>query len=370
MSIEFCASIWSTYFLVSRIRVVVLVRDLFLAGTLKDYTYYGVEICRFLMDVVNCQSDLCQVRLLISLSFYPLFCFCWKDTDKIANQTRKPSHQQGSSLLTTLNHHLEPKSSQSMLYLVRLELLIFVPLRSFVTTAVQLVYVVLACEPNLTNLSLGCMDARHGIPFLLHACVLIAIILGVLRIALIGGIGFNWHFLRQNEHPLTKFLTMENSEVLCRNRFGNAKTNGGQIYNERDSKNKRGKEIIHQNPLEYFTKLKIQAKNRSLYYLCLRQSRYYFNPCSALKSKRALLIHSIWTKAELYWKGGTRPAWLSWLTRLPRRNTNLVLRAGRRGAIEKVGEFAMVFVETPNMSEITWIPDTNRSNKKRRTDSF
>ncbi|KAJ6687261.1 hypothetical protein OIU79_016888 [Salix purpurea] len=34
------------------------------------------------------------------------------------------------------------------------------------------------------------------------------------------------HFLRQNEHPLTKFLTMENSEVLCRNRFGNAKTNG------------------------------------------------------------------------------------------------------------------------------------------------
>ncbi|KAJ6403584.1 hypothetical protein OIU84_011907 [Salix udensis] len=45
------------------------------------------------------------------------------------------------------------------------------------------------------------------------------------------------------------------------------------------------------------------------------------------------------------------------------RNTNLVLRAGRRGVIEKVGEFAMVFVETPNMSEITWIPDTNRSNK-------
>uniref|UniRef100_A0A6N2KVF6 Uncharacterized protein n=1 Tax=Salix viminalis TaxID=40686 RepID=A0A6N2KVF6_SALVM len=56
------------------------------------------------------------------------------------------------------------------------------------------------------------------------------------------------HFLRQNEHPLTKFLTMENSEVLCRNRFGNAKRpmvlyhQGGQIYNERDSKNKRGKD--------------------------------------------------------------------------------------------------------------------------------
>ncbi|KAJ6403583.1 hypothetical protein OIU84_011906 [Salix udensis] len=46
-------------------------------------------------------------RFLLSLFFYPLFCFCWKDTDKIANQTRKPSHQQGSALLTTLNHHPE-----------------------------------------------------------------------------------------------------------------------------------------------------------------------------------------------------------------------------------------------------------------------
>ena len=45
------------------------------------------------------------------------------------------------------------------------------------------------------------------------------------------------------------------------------------------------------------------------------------------------------------------------------RNNNLFLRAGRRGAIEKVGEFTMVFLETPNMSEIICIPDTNRSNK-------
>lgn len=40
---------------------------------------------------------------------------------------------------------------------------------------------------------------------------------------------------------------------------------------------------------------------------------------------------------------------------------NLVLRAGRRGKIEKVGEFTMAFVETPNMSEIRWIPDPNNS---------
>ncbi|CAK7348221.1 unnamed protein product [Dovyalis caffra] len=45
------------------------------------------------------------------------------------------------------------------------------------------------------------------------------------------------------------------------------------------------------------------------------------------------------------------------------RNNSLVLRAGKRGSVEKVGEFTMVFVETPNMSEITWIPDPDRSNK-------
>lgn len=35
----------------------------------------------------------------------------------------------------------------------------------------------------------------------------------------------------------------------------------------------------------------------------------------------------------------------------------LVLRAGKRGTIEKVGEFAMEFVESPNMSEILWVAD-------------
>ncbi|CAN6212000.1 unnamed protein product [Urochloa humidicola] len=36
------------------------------------------------------------------------------------------------------------------------------------------------------------------------------------------------------------------------------------------------------------------------------------------------------------------------------RGNALVLRAGRRGRSEKVGEFTMLFVETPNMSEIQW----------------
>lgn len=42
---------------------------------------------------------------------------------------------------------------------------------------------------------------------------------------------------------------------------------------------------------------------------------------------------------------------------------SLVLRAGKRGKVDKVGEFTMVFVETPNMSEIRWIPDPNNSKK-------
>jgi hypothetical protein len=36
------------------------------------------------------------------------------------------------------------------------------------------------------------------------------------------------------------------------------------------------------------------------------------------------------------------------------RGNALVLRAGRRGRAEKVSEFTMLFVETPNMSEIQW----------------
>lgn len=43
--------------------------------------------------------------------------------------------------------------------------------------------------------------------------------------------------------------------------------------------------------------------------------------------------------------------------------SNLILRAGKRGRVEKVGDFTMAFVETPNMSEIRWIPDPNNSKK-------
>ncbi|KAG6481869.1 hypothetical protein ZIOFF_058492 [Zingiber officinale] len=42
---------------------------------------------------------------------------------------------------------------------------------------------------------------------------------------------------------------------------------------------------------------------------------------------------------------------------------NLVLRAGKRGKAEKVGEFTMLFVETPNMSEIRGARDPNNPKK-------
>lgn len=42
---------------------------------------------------------------------------------------------------------------------------------------------------------------------------------------------------------------------------------------------------------------------------------------------------------------------------------NMVLRAGKRGKIEKIGEFTMVFVETPNMSEIRWVPHPTNPRK-------
>ncbi|CAH8347609.1 unnamed protein product [Eruca vesicaria subsp. sativa] len=39
------------------------------------------------------------------------------------------------------------------------------------------------------------------------------------------------------------------------------------------------------------------------------------------------------------------------------RNSGLLLRAGKRGKMEKVGEFTVAFVETPNVCEIQWNPD-------------
>lgn len=37
--------------------------------------------------------------------------------------------------------------------------------------------------------------------------------------------------------------------------------------------------------------------------------------------------------------------------------TNLVLRAGKKGQLEKIGEFTMVFSENVNMSKLHWVAD-------------
>ncbi|CAL1393801.1 unnamed protein product [Linum trigynum] len=44
-------------------------------------------------------------------------------------------------------------------------------------------------------------------------------------------------------------------------------------------------------------------------------------------------------------------------------NKMMVLKAGRRGSIKKIGEFTMAFVEMPNMSEIQWVVDPNNPKK-------
>eukprot|EP01018_Ginkgo_biloba_P032959 Gb_34321 [translate_table: standard] len=42
---------------------------------------------------------------------------------------------------------------------------------------------------------------------------------------------------------------------------------------------------------------------------------------------------------------------------------NLVLRAGKKGKTLKIGEFTMVFVESPNMSELRWVRDPSDQKK-------
>lgn len=37
---------------------------------------------------------------------------------------------------------------------------------------------------------------------------------------------------------------------------------------------------------------------------------------------------------------------------------NMVLRAGRKGKLEKVGEFTMLYAENPNMSKLLWVQES------------
>jgi len=41
---------------------------------------------------------------------------------------------------------------------------------------------------------------------------------------------------------------------------------------------------------------------------------------------------------------------------------SLILYSGRHGSVERIGEFAMLFVENPNMSLLQWISDPNNLN--------
>ncbi|MCO5547172.1 hypothetical protein L7F22_000615 [Adiantum nelumboides] len=42
-------------------------------------------------------------------------------------------------------------------------------------------------------------------------------------------------------------------------------------------------------------------------------------------------------------------------------NGSMILRAGKKGKLEKIGEFTMVFSEVPNMSKLQWVQDPSNS---------
>eukprot|EP00250_Pteridium_aquilinum_P009165 c18486_g1_i1 orf=796-1299(+) len=44
-------------------------------------------------------------------------------------------------------------------------------------------------------------------------------------------------------------------------------------------------------------------------------------------------------------------------------NGSMVLRAGRKGKLEKIGEFTMVFAESPNMSKLQWVQEPSNPTK-------
>uniref|UniRef100_A0A0E0ED58 OB domain-containing protein n=1 Tax=Oryza meridionalis TaxID=40149 RepID=A0A0E0ED58_9ORYZ len=79
--------------------------------------------------------------------------------------------------------------------------------------------------------------------------------------------------------------------------------------------------------------------------------------CLALVADETAALHFLLWGAE---RDAFEPGDIVWLTGgifSYHRSNNLVLRAGRHGRTEKVGECTMLFVETPNMSEVKWARD-------------
>ncbi|XP_027190243.1 uncharacterized protein [Cicer arietinum] len=82
--------------------------------------------------------------------------------------------------------------------------------------------------------------------------------------------------------------------------------------------------------------------------------------CLALVADETAAVHfQLWQDECDYFESGD----IIYLTNgiFSYQRGNLILRAGKRGKLEKIGEFTMSYVETPNMSEIRWIPDPNNS---------
>ena len=87
-----------------------------------------------------------------------------------------------------------------------------------------------------------------------------------------------------------------------------------------------------------------------------------YKKCLALVADETAAVHfELWGDECDVFDGGDIISLVDGIFSYNRKN--LVLRAGKKGKVEKVGEFCMAFVETPNMSEIRWIPDPNNPKK-------
>ncbi|CAN0880537.1 SOSS complex subunit B homolog [Linum grandiflorum] len=86
--------------------------------------------------------------------------------------------------------------------------------------------------------------------------------------------------------------------------------------------------------------------------------------CSALVADETAAVHfQLWGEECEVFEAGDIIRLENGIFSNSRNNNKMVLRAGKRGNIKKIGEFTMEFVETPNMSEIQWGPDPHNSSK-------
>ncbi|CAN1804566.1 SOSS complex subunit B homolog [Linum perenne] len=86
--------------------------------------------------------------------------------------------------------------------------------------------------------------------------------------------------------------------------------------------------------------------------------------CMALVADETAAVHfQLWGEECEAFEAGDMIRLENGIFSNSRDSNKMVLRAGKRGNIKKIGEFTMAFVETPNMSEIQWAVDPNNNSR-------